>query len=405
MQTFKYKARTADGAVITGIVEAYSEFEAVDEIKKTCPIVEKISEVKTSEKKHIDINEPLWVSDKTLSVTASQFAIMLRAGISIGRVVELIAGQTSDKLMKKILTACSEDVNAGYSLAASLEKNGKKIPAAFIETVRAGEESGTLEICFQRLTVYYEKAHKVKQKVRSALTYPVFLILLAAVVVGIVMVKLVPTMLDLYGNMGENLPLPTRILMAASDFFVNYWPFMIVGVAIVIIAYKLYSKTPGGELNLAKLKLKLPVIGRIGIMNAASQFANTVSTLLTAGLPAARVLSITSRVVDNRAVGVELEKGIVDLESGKGFGDVLSGNSYLPEMLVEMAEVGEESGALEETMDTIGTYYDEEAMDASDKALGMLEPALTVFLGVFIGFIVIAIYMPMFGMYNGIAAS
>lgn len=404
MTTFKYKARTAEGVLVSGVVEAYSEFEAVEQIKRTCTIVEKITEVKTDAKKHFDINEPLKVEDKALALTASQFSIMLRAGLSIGRIVELIADQTTDKLMKRILTACAEDVNAGYSLASSLERHGEKLPVAFIETIRAGEESGTLEICFDRLQTYYEKAHRIKKKVKSALTYPIFLILLACVVVGIVMVKLVPTMLELFGNMGEQLPLITRILMAVSDFFVNYWPFLIIGVTVIIIAYKMYSKTPGGELNIAKLKLKIPVIGRIGVMNAASQFANTVSTLLTAGLPAARVLAITSKVLDNKAVGTSLEKSIVDLEAGKGFGDVLRKNEYFPEMLVEMASVGEESGSLEETMSTVGAYYDEEAVAASDKALQMLEPMLTVGLGVFIGFIVIAIYMPMFGMYNGITA-
>ena len=405
MTTYKYKARTADGVLVTGVVEAYSEFEAVEQIKKTCIIVEKISEVKSGDKKHFDINEPLWVEDKTLSLTASQFSIMLRAGIPIGRVVELIAGQTNDRLMKRILTECAADVNAGYSLASSLEKNGKKIPAAFIETVRAGEESGTLELCFDRLQKYYEKAYKVKKKVRSALTYPAVVILLSFVVVGIVMVVLVPTMLELYGNMGQDLPLITRILIAISDFFVGYWPFLLVGIAVIIIVYKMYKKTPNGELNIDKVKMKIPVIGKIGIMNSASQFANTVSTLLTAGLPAARVLSIVSRVVDNRAVGVTLEKAVVDLESGKGFGAVLKDNEYLPEMLVEMVSVGEESGSLEETMDTIGTYYDEEAVAASDKALGMLEPLLTIFLGVFVGFILLAVYLPMFNMYGGIAAS
>ncbi len=405
MTTYKYKARTADGVLVTGVVEAYSEFEAVEQIKRSCAIVEKITEVKNSDKKHFDINEPLWVEDKTLALTASQFSIMLRAGISIGRVVELIAAQTSDRLMKRILTDCAADVNAGYSLAHSLEKNGKKIPAAFIETVRAGEESGTLEICFDRLQKYYEKAYKVKKKVRSALTYPAVVILLSFVVVGIVMVVLVPTMIDLYGNMGQDLPFITRILIAVSDFFVGYWPFLLVGIAVIVIAYKVYYKTPNGELNVDKIKLKIPVIGKIGIMNSASQFANTVSTLLTAGLPASRVLSIVSRVVDNRAVGTTLEQAVVDLESGKNFGSVLKDNPYLPEMLVEMVSVGEESGSLEETMDTIGTYYDEEAVAASDKALGMLEPLLTIFLGVFVGFILLAVYLPMFNMYGGIAAS
>ncbi len=402
MTTFKYKARTPEGALITGIVEAYSEFDAVEQIKRTCPIVEKITEVKSSDKTHIDINEPLWVADKTLSVTASQFSIMLRAGIPIGRVVELIAEQSGDKLMKRILTQCAADVNSGYSLAHSLQKNGKKIPVAFIETVRAGEESGTLEVCFDRLTAYYEKAHKVKQKVRSALTYPIFLIILAVIVVAIVMVKLVPTMLELFGNMGEQLPLPTRILMGTSDFFVAYWPALLVGLIVIILAYKIYAKTPGGELKLAKLKLKIPVIGRIGIMNGASQFSNTLATLLTAGLPMARVLTITSKVMDNKAIGESLEKLVVEIESGKGLGDVIKENEYLPDMCKEMTAVGEESGSLEETMSTIGTYYDEEAMAASQKALAMLEPIMTVGLGIFIGFIVIAIYLPMFNMYNGI---
>lgn len=403
MTTYKYRARTVEGVLINGVVEAYSEFDAVDQIKRNCPVVEKVTPVKTSDKTHVDINEPLWVSDKCLALTASQFTILLRAGIQIGRVVELIAGQTTDKLMKRILTNCAEDVNAGYSLAASLDRHGKKVPAAFIETVRAGEEAGTLEVCFARLQVYYEKAHRVKRKVRSALTYPAFLIVLAVVVVGIVMVKLVPTMLELFGNMGAELPLATRMLIGTSDFFVAYWPHLIIGITSIIIAYKLYEKTPQGELNLAELKTRLPIIGRISIMNAASQFANTVSTLLSAGLPTARVLTITSRVLDNRSIGVSLEKLVVDLESGKSMGQVLKSNRYLPDMLKEMVSVGEESGSLEETMDTIGSYYDEEAVAASDKALAMLEPILTVFMGGLVAFILIAIYIPMFNMYSGVA--
>lgn len=403
MTTYKYRARTVEGVLINGVVEAYSEFDAVDQIKRNCPVVEKVTPVKTSDKTHVDLNEPLWVSDKSLALTASQFTILLRAGIQIGRVVELIAGQTTDKLMKRILLSCAEDVNAGYSLAASLDRHGKKIPAAFIETVRAGEEAGTLEVCFQRLQVYYEKAHRVKRKVRSALTYPAFLIVLAFVVVGIVMVKLVPTMLELFGNMGAELPVPTKMLIATSDFFVGYWPHLIIAITTIIIAYKLYNKTPQGELQIAELKTKLPIIGRISIMNAASQFANTVSTLLSAGLPTSRVLTITSRVLDNRSIGVSLEKLVVDLESGKSMGQVLKANQYLPDMLKEMVSVGEESGSLEETMDTIGTYYDEEAVAASDKALAMLEPMLTVFMGGLVAFILIAIYIPMFNMYSGVA--
>lgn len=399
MNTYKYRARGVDsGKSVSGVIEAYSEFEAVAQIKAQDMIVEKITLMTQKQGVHVDLNEPLWVSDKVLALTASQFAIMLRAGLPMGKVVSLIAEQTSDKLMKKILTACAADVSAGYSLAQSLEKNGKKIPAAFIETVRAGEESGSLEICFTRLKDYYDKAHKLKRKVKSALTYPIILIILAFVVVGIVMVVLVPSMIGMFENAGEDLPLPTLILMAVSDFFVAWWPVLIGALAAILIGIKLYGKTPSGALNMGKLKLKLPVIGKIGIMNAASQFANTLCVLLTAGLPINRVLAITSRVMDNPAVAKTLDESVADLEEGKRLAVALRDNPYLPPMLIEMVSVGEETGALEDTMNTIGTYYDEEAAAASEKALGMLEPMMTVFLGVFIGFIVIAIYMPMFTM-------
>lgn len=399
MNTYKYRARGVDsGKSVSGVIEAYSEFEAVAQIKAQDMIVEKITLMTQKQGVHVDLNEPLWVSDKVLALTASQFAIMLRAGLPMGKVVSLIAEQTSDKLMKKILTACAADVSAGYSLAQSLEKNGKKIPAAFIETVRAGEESGSLEICFTRLKDYYDKAHKLKRKVKSALTYPIILIILAFVVVGIVMVVLVPSMIGMFENAGEDLPLPTLILMAVSDFFVAWWPVLIGALAAILIGIKLYGKTPSGALNMGKLKLKFPVIGKIGIMNAASQFANTLCVLLTAGLPINRVLAITSRVMDNPAVAKTLDESVAELEEGKRLAVALRDNPYLPPMLIEMVSVGEETGALEDTMNTIGTYYDEEAAAASEKALGMLEPMMTVFLGVFIGFIVIAIYMPMFTM-------
>ncbi len=347
---------------------------------------------------HVDLNEPLWVSEKVLSLTASQFAIMIRAGLPMGRVVELIAQQTSDKLMKRILTACAADVSAGYSLAQSLEKNGQKIPTTFIETVRAGEESGALETCFQRLKTYYEKANRVKRKVKSAMTYPIILLIMSFVVVGIVMVKLVPTMVLTFEGMGADLPTPTRILMAISDFFVHGWPYLIAGLAAIVIGYKVYRKTPQGALTIGRLSLKIPVVGKVGTMNAASQFANTLCVLLTAGLPITQVVTIIAKIMDNAAIGKTLSEAVVELESGQRLGKALADNPYLPPMLLEMVNVGEETGELEQTMDVIGTYYDEEAEAASTKAVSMLEPMMTIFLGVLVGFIVLAIYIPMFSM-------
>ena len=403
MTSFKYRARTADGTSVNGFIEAYDEFEAVDQLRNQYPIVEKLEAVKEKKKINIDLNEPLWVSDKSLSLAASQFSIMLKAGLPMARVVELIAEQTSDKLMKRILTACAGDVAAGYSLARSLEKNGKKIPAVFIETVRAGEDSGTLERSFDTLHTYYDKSHKTRQKVKSALTYPVIVLILAFVVVGIVMVVLVPTMISMFDNMGTELPLPTRMLMAMSNFFSSYWHILLIGIAAIIGAVFAYNRTDNGKLKMSRLRMHLPVLGRIAVMNTASQIANTMATLLGSGLTVNRTVEILSRVVDMRCVGADLERCVGKLEEGKSLGETMRDVPDLPGMLVEMMAVGEESGSLEQTLETIGEYYTAEAEVASERALNMLEPMITVFLGLMVGFIVIAIYVPMFSMYDGVA--
>ncbi len=401
MTTFKYRAKAADGSTVQGVIEAYDEYEAIAQIKRTCPIVENIKEIKSGRRINIDLNEPLWVSDKTLALTSNQFYIMLKAGLAMSRVIEIVAEQSDDKLMKRILTACAADVAAGYSLAASLEKNGKKIPAVFIETVRAGEESGTLENSFQSLEAYYTRMHKTKKKVKSALTYPIIVLLLAVVVIAIVMIVLVPTMTRTLTSMGTELPLATRILIAISNFFKGYWYILLIVIAVIGIAIFAFGKTDKGKLLYSKIRMKLPVLGKIAKYNAASQTANTLATLLAAGLPVTKAIDIVSRVLDQRCVGEELNKAVVKLENGSSLGEALADSKYLPTMLLEMIAVGEQSGSLEETLRTIGSYYTDEATSASDAALAMLEPMITIILGVVVGFIVIAIYIPMFSMYGG----
>ncbi len=398
MKTFKYRAIANDGSTVNGVIEAYDEFEAVNEIRRTCAVVEDIRPVRKERRVNIDINEPLWVSNKTLALTANQFFIMLKAGLSMTRTIEIVAEQCDDKLMRRYLRATAADVAAGYSLARSLEKNGKKIPAVFIETVRAGEESGTLENSFQSLEVYYSRAHKTNKKVKSALTYPIIVLLLAIVVIGIVMVVLVPRMTETLQSFGTDLPLITRILIAISDFMTHWWYVVLIAIALVILGFYLFGRTERGKMVYSKIKMKMPVIGKITRYGAAAQVANTLSTLLAAGLPITRALDIVSRVVDSKCLGKELNEAIVKLEGGMSLGEALKESVYLPAMLIEMIAVGESSGMLEETLRTIGLFYTDEATTASDRALGLIEPMITIILGVVVAFIVIAIYIPIFSM-------
>lgn len=402
MTVYKYKALSKDGSKVSGVVEAYDEFEAVARIKAECSVVLKIDAVPEKRRRRVDLNEPLWVNDKVLSLTASQFAILLKAGMSTARTVEIIAQQTTDRLMKRILTEVAQDVAAGYSLSQSLETRGKKIPMAFIETVRAGEESGTLEESFARLVTYYEKSYKIRSKVRGAMMYPLFLAVLAVVVIIIITNVTVPVVANIIVGSGGELPLPTKILLGVYEFFGRWWWLVIGLLAAAVTGGILYGKTEKGRMRYARLSMRLPVLGKISVLKSASQFAGTMATLLAAGLPVTRALTITGRVLDNCAVGATVDQCTLGIEEGRRLGDVLRPNPYLPPLLTEMTAVGEESGALEDTLTTIGAYFDSEVERASGKALSMLEPIITIVMGVVIGFIVIALYLPMFTMYNGI---
>ncbi|MEG1240817.1 MAG: type II secretion system F family protein [Oscillospiraceae bacterium] len=400
MDIYKYKALSPEGTQVKGVVEAYDEFEAAAQIKQTCPIVLQL-ELVPGKKERIDLNEPLWVSEKVLAMVCSQFSILLKAGLPIVRTVELIADQTSDRLMKKILRQVAGDVSSGYSLAASFTLRGKKIPVAFLESVRAGEEAGTLEAAFERLVTYFNKSYTMKRKVRSAMMYPAFLCVLAVIVVSIIMIVTMPVLVGIFDGFGGELPLPTRILIGISDGLTAFWPFILVGIAALFFLFKLYGRTAAGRLKLSQLALRLPVLGKMNLLKGAAQFANTLSTLLSSGLPLPRALHATSRVLDSYAMGQAVGQAILGVEEGRALGAVLNEDPYLPPLLKEMAAVGEEAGTLEDTLATIGAYYDSETETATGKALAMLEPAITIVMGVVIGFIVIALYIPMFTMYSG----
>ncbi len=397
MTTYKYRAQAGDGSTVTGTVEAYDEYEAVVRLRSTYPIVEAVTPLRGWRGIGLALREPLWVEDKTLAMVSGQFAILLRAGLPVNRAVELIAGQTSDRLLKRILTACAADVSAGYSLAGSLEKNGRKIPAVFIESVRAGEASGTVEASFEALKDYYERAHRLKARVRGALAYPLLLLALAAVVVAIVMTALAPRMTGMLAGLG-GLPLPTRMLIAISRFFQRGWPFMLAGAAAVSCGLMAYRRTENGRIRLSALRMRLPVLGHIARMSAAAQLANTAAALLDAGLPLERAIDLLGRVMDTRCVGAELARRTPLLEAGRPLAEVLGQIRYLPSMLVELVHAGENAGALESALRTAGAFYDGEARRASDRALSLMEPAVTVVMGLIVGFIVIAIYMPVFSM-------
>jgi len=402
MITYRYHAIDADGRQTRGVVQATDEYAAVQKIRQTCPIITDISVVKES--RNIFAEEfggKPKLGYKDLSVLCSQFAVMLRSGIPIGRCISMIAEQTEDKKMKKLLQEIAADVEDGSSLASSLDRNGKGVfPPTFIETVRAGEMSGTIDNSFSRMQTYYENASKNQEKIKSALSYPIFVLVVAVVVLIIIMAKVIPTLTSTFESLGGNLPVMTQITIAVSNFFAKWCALFIIVILAAVIGFSVYFRTDKGSLVKGKLQLKFPVTGKIHLANCSAQFAETMSVLLASGLTVNNAIEVTSKVLDNEVFRREVAAMQPKIEEGQPLGKCIESCDYFPDNLKQMTSIGEETGSLESTLETIGDYYNNEASYRTKQALSRMEPTLLVLLAVFAGFIVISIYLPMFTMYN-----
>lgn len=401
MISYKYNALSRDGAKVKGIIEAVDEYQAVEKIKEQNAIVLDIEEVKTNfltDLLSAEIGKK--VDAKSLSVMCSQFSIILEAGTPISQTIKLIASQTEDKKLKKMLEAAYFDVNHGSSVEAAFRKNYNGLPEVFLETIKAGEESGSLAKSFENMHEYFEKSFKTSQKIKSVTAYPLFVLTIAIIVVIVVMVMVVPTLTSVFDELGGDLPVITKILINVSNWFSKYW-ISIIGILLVLyIAYKIFTRTESGKIKASEFSLNIPIIGKINRLTQAEEFANTMATLLEAGLTVSDSLRVTSRCLTNYAVSTEVFEMAEQVETGTSLSTLMLNSEYLPQVLKEMTGIGEKSGELVQTLKTIGDYYTNEADYATKSALDKLEPVILVVLAAFAGFIVIAIYMPMFTMYS-----
>ena len=274
------------------------------------------------------------------------------------------------------------------------------MPKTFCETLRAGEESGDMAGSFESIYKHFDKQTKMGAKVRGAMTYPLFVLFIAVVVVIVLMVEVVPRFTATFDELDSELPIMTQMLIAISQFMQGSILYIVLLAAAVFLGIRLYGRTEKGRMNLAKLQLKLPVLGNIAVLNAASLFANTMATMINAGLPMTKAVSITSSVMDNYVYQTKVAGMAARIEEGRTVSDSMKEAECFPEILTDMVGVGEETGEMRDTLDTVALYYDNELEQAVSQAIAMLEPSLLIFLAVVAGFIVISIYMSMFMMYD-----
>lgn len=342
------------------------------------------------------------VSEKELAIFTRQFSVMIDAGLPLVQCLEILGTQAENKVFQKILLQVRQDVEAGATLADSMRKHPKPFDELYCNMIAAGEAGGILDTILQRLANYIEKAVKLKRAVRSAMIYPIAVISIAALVVTIILWKVIPTFAALFAGLGAELPLPTRVVIAMSNFVGRYFWLVIILVVAGIYALKKWHDTYKGKRVIDGFLLKLPILGLVLKKIAVARFCRTLATLVSSGVPILEALEITAKTAGNAIVEDAIMATRKSIEEGKTISEPLKDTDVFPPMVVHMIAVGEQTGALDSMLAKIADFYEDEVDAAVENMLTLLEPIMILFLGVVIGGIVISMYLPMFSLLSKI---
>lgn len=340
------------------------------------------------------------VKAKDLSIFTRQFSVMIDAGLPLVQCLEILAQQQDNKHFQQVLLQVRQDVEEGSTLATAMARHPKVFDQLYSNMVEAGETGGILDLILQRLSTFIEKIVKLKRDVFSAMIYPAAVVLMAVAAVAVIMVVVIPQFQQIFIGLlgpGEQLPLPTRIVVGISSFLAGWGGLVILATIVAAVAgIRFYYKTPGGRRVIDRLLLKVPIIGQILRKIAVARFARTLSTLLSSGVPILQSLDITARTAGNVIIEEAITNVRAGVERGENFVDPLKATDVFPHMVAQMVGIGEQTGALDAMLGKIADFYEQEVDAAIANLLTLIEPLLIGFLGVTIGSIVIAMYLPLF---------
>ena len=340
------------------------------------------------------------VKAKDLAIFTRQFSVMIDAGLPLVQCLEILGAQQADKGFQKIIGAVRTDVEQGATLQTALSKHPKAFNDLYVNMVGAGEAGGILDIILQRLSGYIEKSVKLTGKVKGAMTYPITVIIIAVTVVAIIMVKVIPVFSAMYEGMGSALPFPTQVCIMLSNILIHYFLFVVIIGVLVGIGTKQFYKTPAGHLTLDTWMLKIPVLGDMLRKVAVARFCRTLGTLTSSGVPILEGMEITARTAGNMVIQNGIMKAREAVEQGRNISGPLAETKVFPPMVIQMVGVGEATGALDAMLSKVADFYEDEVDNAVGAMTAMMEPLIIAVLGGVIGFIVVAMYMPIFNMAN-----
>ena len=393
MPVFVWEGKLANGNIKRGEIEADSKASVQLLLKRQKILPTKIK----SKPKQIVLFEQK-IKTKEIVIFTRQFSTMINAGLPLVQCLDILSSQQSNPTFKKVLSQIKTDVEGGSTFADALSKHPKIFDNLYVNLVAAGEIGGVLDTVLMRLAVYMEKAEALKAKVKSAMTYPIIVLCVAFGVVAVLMIFVIPTFKDMFEQFGSALPGPTQLVVDMSTFFRHNWWIMIGVIIGFIVALKWVGKQEKGRYYIDNMMLKLPVFGPLIKKVAVAKFTRTLGTMISSGVPIMDGLDITSRTAGN----VIIEKAIRAVRSaiseGQSMAEPLAQAGIFPGMVVQMISVGEATGAMDQMLSKIADFYDEEVDAAVDALTSSLEPMLMVFLGGIIGFVVVAMYLPIFQM-------
>ena len=403
MPVFTYRGTNRAGATVSGELAATSKTDLINNLKRQQINVTKMSE------KGKEFNLPTFgggVDSKELAVFTRQFSVMIDAGLPLVQCLEILAGQQENKVFQKVLTGTRSAVEGGSTLSAAMRQYEKVFDALYVNLVEAGETGGILDTILQRLSSYIEKNVKLKRAVKSALVYPVAVLSVAASVIILLLWKVVPIFATLFLGLGVGLPLPTRIVIAMSNFVGSIFGFLIlVAVVAIVIGLKVWYGTPVGRMAIDRTLLKLPLIGLLLRKIAVARFTRTLGTLISSGVPILEGLEITARTAGNALIEKSLMQVRKGLEAGRNLSEPLKETNVFPGMVTQMIGVGEQTGAMDAMLQKIADFYEDEVDAAVKDLLAALEPAMIVVLGVVVGGIVISMYLPLFSLIGQLSSA
>ncbi len=400
MPVFQYTARTLKGDLVNDKIDLPSRDDVIAHLRKNRMVVVQVRAAPREFKLSFKFGGG--VKTRDIVVMTRQFATMINAGLPLVQALDILAQQTENKILADVTRQVVYDVESGHTLADALRKHPRAFSDLYVNMVAAGEAGGILDTILVRLAQFLEKNDAIVRKVKGAMVYPAVICSVAVIAVSVLLIFVIPTFQNMFASVNMELPLPTRIVIGMSNLLKNYWWAILAVIGVTVFGITRYYKTPAGRLQIDRMLLRLPVLGDVLRKSAVSRFTRTLGTLISSGVSILDGLEITARTAGNMVIHNAVMESRASIAGGETIAQPLAKSKVFPPMVISMIAVGEQTGGMDEMLSKIADFYDDEVDAAVSTLLSLMEPIMIVVLGVVVGGMVVAMYLPIFDMVNAV---